>query len=207
MPIVNYAAREVTAKIVYYGPGRSGKTTNLQFIHGAVPEDRKGEIISLATEGDRTLFFDYLPIDLGSIAGYRTKIQLYTVPGQVYYDSTRRLVLQGADGIVFVADSRIQQQADNVESFRNLQGNLLDQNVDPRAIPLCLQYNKRDLPDVAPIDALDTLLNFRGLPAFAATATDGTGVFETLQSITGMVLDRLGGRLDASATIGEVEGA
>jgi signal recognition particle receptor subunit beta len=207
MPIVNYAAREVTAKIVYYGPGRSGKTTNLQFIHGAVPGDRKGEITSLATEGDRTLFFDYLPIDLGSISGYRTKIQLYTVPGQVYYDSTRRLVLQGADGIVFVADSRTRQQDDNVESFRNLQGNLLDQKVDPRTIPLCLQYNKRDLPDAAPMDSLESLLNFRGVPAFPASAVEGTGVFETLQAITGLVLDRLARRLDAATLDAARKGA
>jgi hypothetical protein len=207
MPIVNYAAREVTAKIVYYGPGRSGKTTNLQFIHGAIPADRKGEIISLATEGDRTLFFDYLPIELGSISGYRTKIQLYTVPGQVYYDSTRRLVLQGADGIVFVADSRARKEDDNVESFRNLQSNLLDQKVDPRTMPLCLQYNKRDLPDAAPMDALESTLNFRGVPAFPASALEGTGVFETLQAITGLVLDRLARRLDATTSDAGANGA
>lgn len=195
MPIVSYASREVTAKIVYYGPGRSGKTTNLQYIHGAVPDDRKGEIVSLATEGDRTLFFDYLPIDLGSISGYRTRIQLYTVPGQVYYDSTRRLVLQGADGIVFVADSRRQQRDDNVESFRNLQGNLLDQDVDPRSVPLCFQYNKRDVADALTMAELESDLNYRALPAVEASAVDGRGVFETLQSVTGLVLARLARRL------------
>jgi mutual gliding-motility protein MglA len=199
MPIVNYAAREVTAKIVYYGPGRSGKTTNLQFIHGAVPDDRRGPIVSLATDGDRTLFFDYLPIELGTISGYRTRIQLYTVPGQVYYDVTRRLVLQGADGVVFVADSRGGLREENVESFRNLQSNLLDQGVDPRTLPLCLQYNKRDLPDVVPVAELESVLNFRAVPAVEASAVSGTGVFETLQSITNLVLTRLAGRLEPAA--------
>lgn len=197
MPIVNYAAREVTAKIVYYGPGRSGKTTNLQYIHAAVADDRKGEIVSLATEGDRTLFFDYLPIDLGLISGYQTRIQLYTVPGQIYYDATRRLVLQGADGVVFVADSRVQRHDENVEGFRNLQRNLLDQNVDPRGIPLCFQYNKRDLDDAVPVSELERALNYRSLPAFEASATEGTGVFETLEAITGLVLARIAGGLNA----------
>lgn len=197
MPIVNYAAREVTAKIVYYGPGRSGKTTNLQYIHATVADDRKGEIVSLATEGDRTLFFDYLPIDLGLISGYQTRIQLYTVPGQIYYDATRRLVLQGADGVVFVADSRVQRHDENVEGFRNLQRNLLDQNVDPRGIPLCFQYNKRDLDDAVPVSELERALNYRSLPAFEASATEGTGVFETLEAITGLVLSRIAGGLNA----------
>lgn len=203
MPIVDYASKEVTAKIVYYGPGRSGKTTNLQSIHAAVPEDRKGEIVSLATEGDRTLFFDYLPLDLGSISGYRTRIQLYTVPGQVYYDATRRLVLQGADGVVFVADSRADRRADNVESFRNLQANLLDQEVDPRTLPICIQYNKRDLPDALPVADLETLLNYRGVPAFEASAVEGAGVFETLEAITRLVLVRLAGRFDPPMTASE----
>src|SRR5687767_6823206 len=142
MPIIDYATREITSKIVYYGAARSGKTTNLQYIHASVPPSRRGPILSLSTEGDRTLFFDYLPLDLGSLSGYRTRIQLYTVPGQVYYDATRRLVLQGTDGVVFVADSRPERQAENVASFRNLQENLLDEGVDPRAMPLCFQYNK-----------------------------------------------------------------
>jgi mutual gliding-motility protein MglA len=192
--IVNYAAREVTAKVVYYGPGRSGKTTNLHFVHGAIPETRRSPIVSLATEGDRTLFFDYLPLDLGTVSGYRIRIQLYTVPGQVYYDATRRLVLQGADGIVFVADSRGEMRAENVESFRNLQHNLLDQGVDPRSIPLCVQYNKRDLAGATPVEEMDALLNYRGSPAFEASAVTGAGVFETLQGITGTVLDRLARR-------------
>lgn len=199
MPIVNYASREVLAKIVYYGPGRSGKTTNLQHIHSTVPDDRRGSMVSLATEGDRTLFFDYLPVDLGEISGYRTRIQLYTVPGQVYYDATRRLVLQGADGVVFVADSRHDQQESNVASFRNLQSNLLDQGVDPRGMPICLQYNKRDLPDAVRVEEMEALLNFRGVPAFEASAVAGTGVFETLETITRLVLTRLARSLDAEA--------
>ena len=145
MSLVNYSTREITSKIVYYGPGRSGKTTNLQYIYGQVPEDRRGRMVSLATETDRTLFFDFLPLDLGTISGFQTRFQLYTVPGQVYYDATRKLVLQGADGVVFVADSQRAQAEENVDSFRNLQVNLLDQGVDPRQIPIVLQYNKRDL--------------------------------------------------------------
>ena len=199
MSLVNYAAREIIAKIVYYGPGRSGKTTNLQYIHAGVADARRGPIVSLATEGDRTLFFDYLPIELGAISGFRTRIQLYTVPGQVYYDSTRRLVLQGADGVVFVADSRSARREDNIESFRNLQVNLLAQGVDPRSIPICLQYNKRDLSDAVPAQELDGVLNFRGLPAFEASALEGKGVFETLQKITRLVIARLAGSFDEKA--------
>lgn len=197
MPIVNYAMREITAKVVYFGPGRSGKTTNLQRIHAALPEDRRGPIVSLATEGDRTLFFDYLPLDLGEVSGYRTKFQLYTVPGQIYYDATRRLVLQGADGVVFVADSRSDRQEGNVESFRNLQETLLDQDVDPRTLPLCLQYNKRDLPDAVARDELEAALNFRGLPAFEASAAEGWGVLETLRGIGSLVIRRIGGKVGA----------
>ncbi|MEX0912346.1 MAG: gliding-motility protein MglA [Gemmatimonadota bacterium] len=198
MPIVNYAGREITAKIVYYGPARSGKTTNLQFIHNSLPEARRGPIVSLATEGDRTLFFDYLPLELGRISGYATRIQLYTVPGQVYYDSTRRLVLQGADGVVFVADSRRDQEAENLDSFRNLQEHLLDDGVDPRSLPLALQYNKRDLPDALPVPTIAGSLNFRALPAVEASALHGEGVFETLETITDLVISRLARSLDAA---------
>jgi len=200
MPIVNFAAREITSKIVYYGPARSGKTTNLQYIHARVPESRRGPIVSLATEGDRTLFFDYLPLDLGRLSGYRTKIQLYTVPGQIYYDSTRRLVLQGADGVVFVADSRADRLEENIASFRNLQANLLDQGVDPRGVPLCLQYNKRDLPDVLGRRTLEDTLNFRALPSFEASALTGAGVFETLESIVEQVLSRIARGFEKEAT-------
>jgi len=196
MSLVNYAQREITCKIVYYGPGRSGKTTNLQYIHAQVPEDRKGRMVSLATETDRTLFFDFLPLDLGTISGFQTRFQLYTVPGQVYYDATRKLVLQGADGVVFVADSQRAQMDENLESLRNLYVNLLEQGVDPRTIPICLQYNKRDLPDVLSVEAMDELLNYRGLPRFEACALSGVGVFDTLRGISELVLRRLAQRFN-----------
>ncbi|MQA89764.1 MAG: gliding-motility protein MglA [Gemmatimonas sp.] len=191
MSLVNYAAREIVSKIVYYGPARSGKTTNLHYIHARVPEPRRGPIVSLATEGDRTLFFDYLPLDLGRVSGFRTRIQLYTVPGQIYYDSTRRLVLQSADGIVFVADSRPDRQDENLESFRNLQSNLLEEGIDPKSVPLCFQYNKRDLPQVLPSMQLEADLNYRGLRSFPASALTGEGVFDTLEAIMGLVLTGL----------------
>lgn len=198
MSLVNYSTREITSKIVYYGPGRSGKTTNLQYIHGQVPEDRRGRMVSLATETDRTLFFDFLPLDLGTISGFQTRFQLYTVPGQVYYDATRKLVLQGADGVVFVADSQRAQRDENVESFRNLQVNLLEQGVDPRTIPIVIQYNKRDLPDVMSLDEMDDLLNYRDLPRFEAQALGGIGVFDTLKGISELVLRRLSQRFGRS---------
>jgi signal recognition particle receptor subunit beta len=193
VPLVNYATREITCKIVYYGPGRSGKTTNLQYVYGQVPGNRKGNMVSLATQADRTLFFDFLPLDLGSISGFTTRLQLYTVPGQVYYQSTRRLVLQGADGVVFVADSQSRQLEENIESLRDLHANLADQGIDARAIPLVLQYNKQDLPRelILETDVLDQALNFRDVPAFTAGALHGSGVFETLRSIAGLVLRRL----------------
>jgi mutual gliding-motility protein MglA len=199
MSLVNYSSREITCKIVYYGPGRSGKTTNLQYIHAQVPDERKGKMVSLATETDRTLFFDFLPLDLGTISGFQTRFQLYTVPGQVYYDATRKLVLQGADGVVFVADSQMSQQAENMESFRNLQVNLLEQGLDPRTTPLVLQYNKRDLPDVMPLEEMDDMLNYRELPRFEACALAGTGVFDTLRGISEQVLRRLSQRFDRQA--------
>lgn len=193
MPLVNYSAREITCKIVYYGPGRSGKTTNLHYIYRQVPDDRKGKMVSLATQTDRTLFFDFLPIDLGTISGFTTKFQLYTVPGQVYYQTTRKLVLQGADGIVFVADSQARQLQENVESLRDLHANLADQGVDARTLPLVLQYNKQDLPRdlVLRASELSDALNFRAAPEFAADAVRGTGVFETLRAISELVLRRL----------------
>jgi hypothetical protein len=198
MSLVNYATREITCKIVYYGPGRSGKTTNLQYIYTQVPGDRKGEMVSLATQTDRTLFFDFLPIDLGTISGFSTRFQLYTVPGQVYYATTRKLVLQGADGVVFVADSQSRQLAENVESFQDLHANLAEHGVDARSVPLVIQYNKQDLPRemlMSPED-LDEQLNFRGVPSFPADALHGPGVFETLRAISEQVLRRLsaGGR-------------
>jgi signal recognition particle receptor subunit beta len=200
MSLVNYSTREITSKIVYYGPGRSGKTTNLQYIYGQVPEDRRGRMVSLATETDRTLFFDFLPLDLGTISGFQTRFQLYTVPGQVYYDATRKLVLQGADGVVFVADSQRAQAEENVDSFRNLQVNLLEQGVDPRQIPIVLQYNKRDLPEVMSVEELDDLLNYRDLPRYEARALAGAGVFDTLRGISEQVLRRLSQRFGRTVT-------
>ena len=194
MSLVNYATREITCKIVYYGPGRSGKTTNLHYIYGQVPSDRKGQMVSLATQTDRTLFFDFLPLDLGTISGFTTRFQLYTVPGQVYYQTTRKLVLQGADGVVFVADSQSRQLDENIESLQDLHANLAEHGVDARSIPLVLQYNKRDLPSelLLPVTTLEHSLNFRGVPSFEADALHGAGVFETLRAISELVLRRLG---------------
>ena len=193
MSLVNYATREITCKIVYYGPGRSGKTTNLHYVYQRVPDQRRGRMVSLATQTDRTLFFDFLPIDLGQISGFTTRFQLYTVPGQVYYNATRRLVLQGADGVVFVADSQARQLDENLESLQNLQSNLLEHGVDIRTMPLVLQYNKQDLPRelVLTPPELDDALNFRAVPSFPADALHGSGVFETLKGISELVLKRL----------------
>jgi small GTP-binding protein len=191
--LVNFTTREITCKIVYYGPGRSGKTTNLQYIYGRVPEQRRGRMVSLATQTDRTLFFDFLPLELGSISGFTTRFQLYTVPGQVYYNATRKLVLQGADGVVFVADSQARQLDENIESLQNLQANLVEQGVDARGVPLVIQYNKQDLPSdlILSTQELDEALNFWNLPSFAAAALQGTGVFETLKAASEMVLRKL----------------
>jgi signal recognition particle receptor subunit beta len=196
MPLVNFTAREITCKLVYCGPGRSGKTTNLQYVHGRVPAHRRGDMVSLATHGDRTLFFDFLPLDLGTISGFSTRFQLYTVPGQVYYAATRRLVLQGADGVVFVADSQARRFDENLESLQDLQDALLDQGVDARTFPMVFQYNKQDLPSelILPAASLDDALNFRGMPSHPADALRGSGVFETLRAISTLVLDRLASR-------------
>ena len=195
MSLVNYAAREITCKIVYYGPGRSGKTTNLHYIYNQVPQDRRGSMVSLATQTDRTLFFDFLPLDLGTISGFTTRFQLYTVPGQVYYAATRKLVLQGADGVVFVADSQRRQLEENVESMQDLHANLAEQGIDARSVPLVIQYNKQDLPRelIVDVDELHDALNFRGVPFHAGDALRGPGVFETLRSISELVLRRLSG--------------
>ena len=208
MSLINYSSREITCKIVYYGPGRSGKTTNLLQIHSRIPDDRKGEMVSLATETDRTLFFDFLPLDLGTLSGFRTRLQLYTVPGQVYYDTTRRLVLRGADGVIFVADSQPDLFEENVESLLNLRDNLEAQGIDPSQIPLVLQYNKRDLPGAVPLARLEDALNpGGGLPAFKAEAVRGTGVFETLRSISELVLRNLSSNLGVEPVSGGRRGA
>jgi hypothetical protein len=193
MSLVNFTTREITCKIVYYGPGRSGKTTNLQYVYSQVPADRKGRMVSLATQTDRTLFFDFLPLDLGTISGFATKFQLYTVPGQIYYNATRKLVLQGADGVVFVADSQVRQLDENIESLQNLQANILEQGVDARTLPVVLQFNKQDLPAelILSPQELDDALNFRDLKTFPADALHGVGVFETLKGVAAEVLRRL----------------
>ena len=194
MVLFNYSTRELTAKIVYYGPGLCGKTTNLQYTYDSLPDNvKKGKMLSLATKTDRTLFFDFLPLDLGTISGFATRFQLYTVPGQVYYAATRKLVLQGVDGVVFVADSQSRQLAENIESLQDLHANLADEGLDPRTIPLVMQYNKRDLPtgEISAVDDLDETLNFRGVPHYPAAAISGKGVFETLRSISTLVLSRL----------------
>ncbi len=201
MPIVNYASREITCKIVYYGPGRSGKTTNLHYIYDSVPASRRGAMVSLATQNERTLFFDFLPLDLGTISGFQTRFQLYTVPGQVYYRTTRKLVLHGADGVVFVADSQRRQLEENLESLRDLHEVLAEQGVDARGLPVVLQYNKQDLPRelICSPQELDDALNFRAVPSFAADALVGTGVFETLRRASELVLRRLGAASGAGA--------
>jgi signal recognition particle receptor subunit beta len=193
MSLVNFTTREITCKIVYYGPGRSGKTRNLRYIYGRVPEDRRGKMVSLATESERTLFFDFLPLELGTISGFVTRFQLYTVPGQIYYDATRKLVLQGADGVVFVADSQARQLDENIESLQNLQSNLIEQGVDIRTLPLVLQYNKQDLPSdlIFTPEELDEALNFRDLYSCPAKAITGEGVFETLKGVSERVLRKL----------------
>src|SRR5205809_2753297 len=191
MTFINYASREINCKIVYYGPGLCGKTTNLQFIYDSLPSNSKSKMLSLSTKTDRTLFFDFLPLDLGKIRGMRMRLQLYTVPGQVYYNSTRQLVLKGADGIVFVADSQDVALDANLESIQNLEDNLKRQGVRIRDIPVVIQYNKRDLPNALPIEELDKDLNKLKAPTFESVATTGIGVEETLKGITQLVLAHL----------------
>jgi signal recognition particle receptor subunit beta len=191
MVLFNYATKEITAKIVYYGPGLCGKTTNLQFVYDSLPSNNKSKMLSLATKTDRTLFFDFLPLDLGKIRGMRTKLQLYTVPGQVYYNSTRQLVLKGADGIVFVADSQDFALDANLESLQNLEDNLKRQGTRLREMPLVLQYNKRDLPNAMAVPEMDAEMNSQRVPTFESVATSGLGVEETLKGITQLVLAHL----------------
>lgn len=190
MVSINYASREVCCKIVYYGPGLSGKTTNLQFVHRKVPQNTRGKLISLATEADRTLYFDFLPINIGTINGFAAKFQLYTVPGQVYYNATRKLVLRGVDGLVFVADSQADKMDENIESLANLEDNLKEYGYDPETMPLVIQYNKRDLPGILSVEELEQKLNPRGWPCFEASAPTGEGVFGTLKLIIKLVLEK-----------------
>jgi signal recognition particle receptor subunit beta len=197
MASINYATREISCKIVYYGPGLSGKTTNLQIIHRKIPVEAKSEMVSLATETDRTLFFDFLPLDLGSIKGFATKFQLYTVPGQVYYNATRKLVLRGVDGVVFVADSQRDKMQENIDSLKNLQENLKEYGIDLGSVPFVLQYNKRDLPGIASIVELDQHLNWHKVPTYEAQAHQGIGVFTTLKAIGKIVIDTFNSKYTA----------
>jgi mutual gliding-motility protein MglA len=188
MSFVNYSSREINCKIVYYGPGLCGKTTNLQYIYQKTNPENRGKMISLATETERTLFFDFLPLALGSIRGFKVRFHLYTVPGQVFYDASRKLILRGADGVVFVADSQVDRIEANVESLENLRVNLAEHGFNLDTIPLTLQYNKRDLSDIVPVEELNGLLNQRGVPTFNAIATKGDGVFDTLKDIAKQVV-------------------
>ena len=191
MSFINFAAREINCKIVYYGAGLGGKTTNLQVIYQKTADQQKGKMISLATETERTLFFDFLPLDLGSVRGFKTRIHLYTVPGQVFYDASRKLILRGVDGIVFVADSQEQRMDANVEALENLMSNLREHGYDFNKIPYVLQLNKRDLPNILPTDLLSTELRKKNEPIVEAVAFQGVGVFETLKEIAKQVLTEL----------------
>jgi len=191
LSFINFAAREINCKIVYYGPGLGGKTTNLQFIYEKTGEQQKGKMISLATETERTLFFDFLPLDLGTVRGFKTRIHLYTVPGQVFYDASRKLILRGVDGVVFVADSQEERMDANVEALENLQENLKEHGYDFNRIPYVLQLNKRDLPNVLPVETLKKDLLKKDEPVIEAVAFQGVGVFETLKAVAKQVLTEL----------------
>jgi signal recognition particle receptor subunit beta len=191
LSFINFAAREINCKIVYYGAGLGGKTTNLQVIYQKTADQQKGKMISLATETERTLFFDFLPLDLGTVRGFKTRIHLYTVPGQVFYDASRKLILRGVDGIVFVADSQEQRMDANVEALDNLMSNLKEHGYDFNKIPYVLQLNKRDLPNILPVDMLTTELRRKNEPVVEAVAVQGMGVFETLKEIAKQVLTEL----------------
>ncbi len=191
MSMINYASREINCKIVYYGPGLCGKTTNLEHVYNKVNPETRGKMISLATENERTLFFDFLPVDLGAIRGFKTRFHLYTVPGQVYYNASRRLILKGVDGVVFVADSQVERMDANIASMQNLYENLADYGYDPRQLPMVLQYNKRDLPEVVSAEELSAQLNPASLQEYEAVATQGVGVFDTLRAVSKLVLTSL----------------
>jgi signal recognition particle receptor subunit beta len=191
MSLINYSSREINCKIVYYGPGLCGKTTNIQYVYNKVAPETKGKLITLATEMDRTLFFDFLPLELGTVKGYKTRFHLYTVPGQVYYDASRKLILRGVDGIVFVADSQTSRYDANIESLYNLYENLESYSLKLDEIPFVIQYNKRDMSNIIDLDDLEQELNPQGYPYFEAVATQGEGVFDTLKSVAKGVLQKL----------------
>jgi signal recognition particle receptor subunit beta len=191
MSFINYSSREISCKIVYYGPGLCGKTTNLQYIYAKTNPEAKGKMISLATETDRTLFFDFLPLALAEIRGFKTRFHLYTVPGQVFYDASRKLILKGVDGVVFVADSQIERMEANLESADNLRVNLAEQGYDLAKVPYVVQYNKRDLPNVVSLEELRNMINPTRVPEFEAIAPTGVGVFDTLKAVAKLVLTEL----------------
>lgn len=191
MTFINYASREINCKIVYYGPGLCGKTTNIQWIYEQANPDKRGKLVSLATETDRTLFFDFLPLDMGTVKGFKVRFHLYTVPGQVFYDASRKLILRGCDGIIFVADSQRARMEANIESIANLATNLKENGFDIRSIPYVLQLNKRDMPSAAPAAEMERLLRFRGEPMIEAVASQGTGVIETLKAAARQILMEL----------------
>jgi len=191
MSFINYSSREINCKIVYYGPGLCGKTTNLQHIYSKTNPELKGKMISLATETERTLFFDFLPLALGQIRGFKTRFHLYTVPGQVFYDASRKLILKGVDGVVFVADSQVERMGANIESLDNLRVNLAEQGYDIEKVSCVIQYNKRDMPNISPVEELRQMLNTGNVPDYSAVATTGEGIFETLKSIAKLVLTEL----------------
>ncbi len=190
MSFINYSAREINFKIVYYGPGLCGKTTNLEYIYKVSKPEAKGKMVSLATETERTLFFDFLPLDLGQIRGFKTRFHLYTVPGQVFYDASRKLILRGVDGVCFVADSQEARMDANLESLENLRLNLEEQGFDLDELPYVIQYNKRDMPEVMDIEDLSAELNPTQVPEFEGIAIDGTGVFETLKGLARLVIKK-----------------
>ncbi|MGD8412920.1 MAG: GTPase domain-containing protein [Candidatus Latescibacterota bacterium] len=191
MSLINYSSREINCKIVYYGPGLCGKTTNIQYVYNKVDPGTKGKLITLATEMDRTLFFDFLPLELGTVKGFKTRFHLYTVPGQVYYDASRKLILRGVDGIVFVADSQTSRYDANIESLYNLHENLEEYKLKIEDIPFVIQYNKRDMPDIISLEDLEQELNPEAFPSFEAIAVKGDGVFDTLKSVAKGVLQKL----------------
>jgi len=196
MSFVNYHTKEINCKIVYYGPGLGGKTTNIQYIYQKTSSQNKGQMITLNTENERTLFFDFLPLDLGEIRGFKTRYHLYTVPGQVFYEASRKLILRGVDGLVFVADSQVERMEANIESLTGLEKNLTEQGYDISKVPMVMQWNKRDLPNIVAVEDLQQQLNKRKNPAFEAIASQGDGVFETLKMISKSVLLNIKGGLE-----------
>ena len=191
MPFIHHSLREINSKIVYYGPGLCGKTSNIHYIYNNTSPESRGKLISMASDGNHTLFFDFLPIFPGTLNGYQLKFHLYTVPGNIFYEESRKLILKGVDGIVFVGDSQVERMDANIESMDNLKLNLKEQDIDLNHVPMVLQYNKRDLPNIMPVEEMEKLLNTRRVSAYEAVAPKGEGVFESLKDITRQVIEEL----------------